>query len=113
MPSRRMKQLMALLATERTILQDGDLTKLDKITPQKDALTRDIAQLQLSAADAREMQAAAQRNADLLSAALAGVKEARARLTALEEVQSGLSIYDSQGGKQTVAQRQGQLERKA
>lgn len=113
MRNRQMKRLMSVLTAENSILRQGTLDALPNLTQQKELLMRDLEQLKVSREDLAELQTAARRNAQLLSAAMAGVKEARARLGELDAVQSGLSIYTALGDKQTVAKQSTGLERKA
>lgn len=113
MHNSHMKKVLALLDAENAIIRRGDLRSLDNIAEQKELLMRDLENLKVAQSDLVAVRDAATRNARLLAAALAGVKEARARLGALAEVREGLSIYDQKGGRQTVARQSNALERKA
>jgi hypothetical protein len=59
------------------------------------------------------IRAKANRNEALFVAAIRGVKVARARLTALAEVQNGLRVYSAEGQMKTVETADRGFERKA
>ena len=105
--------LMAVLEEERAAIRSGTLADLPALAARKTALAQDVAMLRLPADVARRIDRALRRNARLLIATCDGIKAAQSRLTALEEVRSGLSLYTAAGDRTTVARRTGTLERKA
>ena len=113
MRDRQMKKVMALLDAENAIIRRGDLASLPNIAEQKALLLGDIHQFRMSADELVTLKAAAERNARLLTAAMAGVKDAQKRLIALDEMRAGLSIYDAQGKRETVAGPRNAFEKKA
>ena len=108
-----MKKVLALLDNENAIIRRGDLQELPNLARQKALLMDDIATMRLSANELNDLQTAAMRNARMLSAAMAGVKDALERLAALDEMRAGLSVYNAEGGRETVSRGRNAMERKA
>ena len=112
MPSRTYSDALKLLREEREALRAGQLQTVAALAGQKEALVEDVAQMRLSVQDAQKLQKQAAGNAQLLDAALTGLREAQKRLAALRAVRGGLDIYTATGGRETVAKSGGTLEHK-
>ena len=108
-----LKDALALLEAENAILRTGAYDQLDGLTARKEKLIADLAGLRLSGTELRKLKIATDHNARLLKAAMKGLAEARARLTALESARKGFSTYDATGATAVVGQGPGTLERKA
>lgn len=75
------------------------LTQLDKTTPAEEVL--------------RPIRQKMDENLSLLAAAIKGVAAAGARLSALQNVKNGLSVYDNAGRLEHVRTHNSALEKKA
>ena len=105
--------LLTLLAEERAALRVGDLTVLPDLADRKSRLSQELAVTPPDRAAAARIAKALARNARLLAASRDGIRAAQARLAALKDVRSGLSLYTARGDRTTVAQRPDSLEHKA
>ncbi|SPH23454.1 hypothetical protein DEA8626_02517 [Defluviimonas aquaemixtae] len=104
-----------LLAEERLAVRLGDLGTLDALAARKaDILERLAAEASAAPhetlARVKELAAA---NQTLLSAALDGLRSARARLTAIRDASSRFDTYDRAGRAHSVSLAQGTVERRA
>ena len=105
--------LLTLLAEERTALRTGDLAGLPDLADRKSRLSQELATTPPDRAVMARIGKALAHNARLLAATRDGVRAAQARLLALKDVRSGLSLYTAQGSRTTVARRPDSLEHKA
>ena len=108
-----LKDVLALLEAENAILRTGAYDRLGDLTARKERIIADLGTLRLSGAELRRLAEASDRNARLLTAALNGLAEARARLTELAAAKNGFSTYDATGATAIVGAAPGALERKA
>ncbi|MBU0780666.1 hypothetical protein [Loktanella salsilacus] len=107
------EDLLDLLADERKLIRSGDLMDLSDLADRKAFLAQSVAAAIPPGPIATQLDQALQRNARLLLAVCGGIRSAQARLTALNEVRNGLSLYTAAGERQTVARRSDILEHKA
>ncbi|MGC1427180.1 MAG: hypothetical protein WA822_01215 [Albidovulum sp.] len=104
-----------LIHSERLAIRQGNLTELGALAARKAHLIGQIAPTGDRAMAARllVLKQRAEANQTLLSAAIDGVKAARARLSAIRGVAFRLDTYDSNGRAQSVAFEAGSVERRA
>ncbi|MBC7133492.1 MAG: flagellar protein FlgN [Roseovarius sp.] len=94
----------ALLERERDCLLAGDLGALAGLAAEKEALMARLGESGLpEAAAAAALREKAQRNQQLLDAALQGIRRVSARLGAYRQVRRSMETYDPQGRKETIA----------
>lgn len=101
---RLMASLEDLLDAERQILLAGELVAVGPLTRQKERLLDNPA---LAAADQptlERIRAKANRNGELLGAAIRGVQAAAARLDALRQAPRATDTYDRSGQRKTLGQ---------
>lgn len=108
----KFENALKLFEEERAALRTGAIEKISKIGAQRDAILADLEQMKLSRAQAETLKEKAGQNAKLLAAALAGIKDAQARLAALEEIRTGLNVYTATGDRATLARETGHLRHK-
>lgn len=104
--------VMSLLSAEQEALREGAFEKVAEIGQHKEAILSDLGQLKLTRDQAKQLQREADRTAKMLAAALSGVKDAQARLAALQDIKAGLSVYTAGGARETVAPSASGLEHK-
>lgn len=90
------KDLRDLLTRERFLLTAGQLQDALDLTAQKEALVRSLAASGPDRADVSDIQGMLRRNADLASAARAGLAQAIRRLSDLRDGGAG-TTYDDKG----------------
>jgi hypothetical protein len=95
-----MHPLDDLLDQTHGALLTGDLALLGRLAPEVQAQTDDPAAM--DAGTAQRLRCKAERNAQLLQAALRGLRSARARVQAIAAGAS-LITYDARGRKATLA----------
>lgn len=89
--------LLSLLDLERTALCGSDYSVLDDLADRKKQLIAAMAESEPHPKDVEKIRKKLSENQALLSAAIAGVKSARDRITELQKVRSGLGVYDQTG----------------
>lgn len=94
---------MKLFEEEQNALRLGAMEKVAAIGQRKEALLADLTDIKLSHEQAIRMREQAERSTKMLSAAIQGIKDAQNRLAALEKIRNGLSVYDANGERHTVA----------
>ncbi len=107
--------LDTLLRAEAQAIRQGDFGAFAALTERKSDLVGRLMGLpRRDAAPALgRLKARAEANQTLLSAALQGVKAARARVEAIRRVGTRLDTYDSAGRAQSVTFGGGAVERRA
>jgi hypothetical protein len=105
--------MIEVLDREGKALQMGDLAALSEIAEAKMALSLSLHQSRATKQELEILRAKASANANLLAAAIRGIKAARSRLDALAEVRGVLSVYGPAGKLERVPTRQSDVERKA
>jgi flagellar biosynthesis/type III secretory pathway chaperone len=95
-------ELERLLAEERAILLSGRLGEIMSVADRKTELLARLAASPANLSDWRRLQQTARRNQDLLDAAAAGLRDARARLIEVRQSSVTLSTYSSDGVRRTV-----------
>lgn len=114
MNARLVQDVLDHLTTERAAILRGDFPALDKLRIEKVPLFDRLAQTAgMAAFDLQQIGAGVSRNQRLLSAAMAGVRQASARLTAVTDARDSLRTYDQRGQARDVAQTRPAFERKA
>ena len=105
----------ALLDDERQALLTGDFDALQKILDQKEDLIKVLSTQHGSDFSGMQMLAPQiERNQELLSHALDGVRAVARRLAELRQVRESLDTYDATGRRKSVpAQSEHSLEKRA
>jgi flagellar biosynthesis/type III secretory pathway chaperone len=115
---KHLRRLVTLLEEERAALHDTDLARLDRLTPRKvQLLDRLAAENEAPASDdeARELrtvQSLARRNAGLIEAALAGLRDVQALLDRAREP-AAHATYGRDGTRQDMGAHAGRLDGRA
>ena len=107
------KSILRLLDREHEALRAGDLSVLSTISEEKAALEETLRRSRVEPEDLEILRAKAASNADMLAAAIRGVKAARERVAALSDVQNVLSVYGPKGDMQRVSTAKSGLQKKA
>jgi len=112
-----LRRLAALLEQERAALARGDLTRLEQLAARKEALLDrieggDLPETPVDRALAQQIQAGAQRNAQLFQAAIAGIRDARTLLARARETGRG-QTYGRNGTRARLDPPPGTLHRRA
>lgn len=105
--------LLKVLKAERVAIQSGKFELLLGLEEQKAAQLQILETMSPPLKELRMIRPKLIENQQLLSAAIAGVKAARDRIEALQNVRSGLSVYNESGTMATVPMRQTAIEKKA
>lgn len=114
MNARLLQDVLDHLTTERAAILRGDFPALDRLRVAKVPLFDRLAQSDgMGAFDLQQIGAGVARNQRLLSAAMDGVRQAGARLTAVTDARDTLRTYDRLGQTHDVAQSRPAFERKA
>jgi len=113
MASSAIQNLLAVLDREGAALRKGDLAALPELAEEKSKFSAALEKEPASKAQLEILRAKASANANLLAAAIRGIKSARARLEALSEVRGVLSVYGPTGQLDRVSTAQADIERKA
>jgi len=106
------RALLDLLDRERRMILDGDLNDLNRIAIEKERLSKGLSGL----SDPRimvDLRAASHRNAALLDAAAAGIRDAIARVREIRTQAGRLSTYTQAGQRQAHVTASSKLERRA
>jgi len=107
------EQLHRVLVREARAFTTGDYATLADIAKEKERLLADLQQTTPSQDSLRDLHQNMERNRRLAEAALKGVHSARTRISALLQVQSGLTTYDPDGTVATRDTGKTTVERKA
>ena len=115
---RHLRRLVTLLEEERAALHDTDLARLDGLTPRKMQLLDQIAADTVAPASAdeareiEEVQSLARRNAGLIEAALAGLRDVQALLDRARQP-AAHATYGRDGTRQDMGPTAGRLDGRA
>lgn len=104
--------VLSLLAEEQDALKKGEFDRLSQLASQKEACTSALSDMRLTQSQADKLRREADKTARLLAAAIAGMKDAQARLMALKDTRDGLSVYTAGGARENVATPSRDLEHK-
>ncbi|PRY77594.1 hypothetical protein CLV80_10577 [Yoonia maritima] len=107
------KRLIQTLKAEKSALREASFDVLGSLEKPKSELFKELAESAPDANELRAVQLAVTENQTLLSAAIAGIGAARARIEALQNVRSGLNVYDKSGAISKMANPQPEIEKKA
>ena len=107
------KDLLAVLKAERAAIQSGKFELLLGLEEQKSAQLQTLEKMSPPFDELRMIRPRLIENQQLLSAAISGIKAARDRIEALQNVRTGLNVYDKSGSMATVPMRQPAIEKKA
>lgn len=113
MPKSLHKRILKLLSDERHAIANGAYTELTALGETKVMLFNMLLAVDMDSEDMQSIRLDLDHNQSLLSSAIDGVAAARARLSALQDVRDGLSIYDESGQLSKVANVQSSMEKKA
>jgi len=91
----------------------GSFAALAEIGPQKERLFAQLKARKIGPERLGRISAQLSRNQSLLTAAMAGLQEAMARLAVLRRADDGFDTYDSQGQRAKVNTARPGFERKA
>ncbi|MCG3269118.1 flagellar protein FlgN [Yoonia sp. I 8.24] len=105
--------LFTTLEKERAALLSGKFHLLLALEETKSAQLQDLENRQPTTANLQAIRRGLSENQRLFAAAIAGIKSARNRIGALQNVRSGLHVYDESGAMATVAMHQPAIEKKA
>jgi flagellar biosynthesis/type III secretory pathway chaperone len=105
--------LHQVLDQERQALISADYDALATFVSQKEALLSQLEKTIPAKEELRPLRQKMDENLGLLAAAIKGVAAASARLSALQNVKSGLSVYDNAGRLEHVRTHNPALEKKA
>ncbi len=105
--------LSDLLDREREALLAGDLDGLARMADAKEALVARVAQLAEGPPGLERLRRIAERNGDLLSAAMQGIRAAMARLKQIADGPGPLVTYDGAGKRKTLDAAASQVTRRA
>lgn len=110
-----LKSLEELLDLERTALIEGDLDRLDHMSPEKEKLIGEINGLQATESDTLiRLQKKVERNQSLLNSAADGIRAVANRMSELNRVRREFSTYDAAGHRTGFAVRHpAKLEKRA
>jgi len=105
----KLRQLLTMMDSERSVLLHGPLDDLAQISAKRDQLLEALVQggpvseriLGGKLADIKEM---AKRNGALLKAAIEGMRDARQEIESIEENLNSMDTYAPDGAKMVVAQ---------
>ncbi|MFV2051305.1 hypothetical protein [Aliiroseovarius sp. YM-037] len=89
----------AVLEAEREAILAGRLEDVSRLVAQKERLLDSTNFAEIHPDDLKRLRAKAQRNEQLLSSAMAGLRRAMARIEELREGGTGLNTYTQSGGK--------------
>ena len=97
MTNKTANEILALLEQERLALRRGAFDPLESFELAKMDLFAHLQSTKVSGSHLTAIKNALAKNQVLLAAAIDGVKAARARLKALENVRENLAVYDNSG----------------
>ncbi len=105
----KLRQLLAAMDAERTVLLNGPLDDLTKISTKRDQLLESLVNggpvsQRILAVKMADIKAMAKRNGALLKAAMEGMKDARKEVENMEESLNKMDTYARDGAKMVVAQ---------
>ncbi|WP_394180941.1 flagellar protein FlgN [Yoonia maritima] len=107
------QKLLTTLNAEKAALCSGSFDALDELSHQKYQQFEAFSATQPTGPELQKIQRLLSENQTLISAAIAGVQAARARVDALQNVRSGLSVYDQSGALARVSICRPDVEKKA
>ncbi|MEO0916619.1 MAG: hypothetical protein AAFY31_06500 [Pseudomonadota bacterium] len=113
MPEEISDEILALLKDERAAIRRADFDELEKLTQTKEKLFVELQSEAPGEITLSRIKDLLNTNQALLSAAIKGVNDAKARLLEIAEVQKGLRFYDPTGQMAQVETRRSALEKKA
>lgn len=101
-----------LLEAERAALLAGDLARIERLGPARDALLRDLTTARCAPDTLARLRVSAERNRLLYEAAARGLRAVRERLRALQDGANGLRTYDARGLRSAASTRPATLARR-
>lgn len=91
------RELLKLLDIERASLVRADFLTINQISARKEELILGLEGAGITTAKLRSIRLALEQNQTLFTAAIAGISAATTRIKTLNDVRSGLRIYDQAG----------------
>ncbi|WP_342069169.1 hypothetical protein [Yoonia algicola] len=113
MPNTVITQLHQILDQERQALLSANFEALAAFVSRKEDLLAQLDQTTPAKQVLRPIRQKMDENLALLAAAIKGVAAAGARLSALQNVKNGMSIYDNAGRLEHVRTHNSAVEKKA
>ena len=113
MPNSELSQLYDVLAQEKAALITADFEPLAHLIARKETLLAELSVAPPTATSLQSVRDKMDENQALLAAAIKGVAAAGERLEALQDVQSGLRVYDPDGAVELTPSNGRTLEKKA
>lgn len=98
-----LEELHQLLAQENAAIMCGSYSTIDVCAERKKELFHRLHSKKIPQADLEKVSIAIFRNQALLAAAIQGIEAARKRIASLEEVRTGLKVYNQSGKIARVA----------
>ena len=116
--SARLTRINALLDEERNVMRRGNIQKLETMIAERERHVEDLRGTidpsdQQSVQRLKQIQEKAARNAELLNAALNGLRAGAARIAEIDEAREKLSTYSESGKVKDVASKPGRIEKRA
>lgn len=95
----RFERVLRLLDQERKVLLNGPLTELAALVEKREALVAELVaqERELPRAFLAAVKARAERNGQLILAAIAGVKSAEAQVARMDAARDSLRTYSAEG----------------
>ena len=107
------KDIALLLDAEKVALMTANYNALGPLQQRKTAALSLLARQSNSREVLEVIRAKIDENQALVTAAISGITAARKRLDALNDVQSGLTVYDQSGKMAVVSAKPAAFEKKA
>ncbi len=103
-PQALINALDAILDQERVALIKGELTSLEPLLKEKDALISRLNDLGAAEKDSMaSVQSKVVRNQALLSSAMEGIRAVAGRMAELRKVRKGLDVYNQSGARSSFS----------
>lgn len=110
-------RIESLLQVERHMIKDGNFGALASLAATKDGLMRELLEAPqvkpLSPEIFARVRAMAERNQQLIQAALKGIRAAQKRLDHIQRASKSLQSYDRLGRHKTIGASTSSIERRA
>ena len=103
-PQELIDALDAILDQERDALIKGELTKLEPLLEQKEALISQLNEIDgMEKESMSSVQTKVVRNQALLTSAMDGIRAVASRMSELRKVRKGLDVYTQSGAKSSFS----------
>ncbi len=113
MSDTKMDEIETLLDDERTALLSGDLMALGDIAARKESLAASLSHYSFDREALSALRRKAEKNADLIEAAMKGLRSVTRRIAEIRRANGPLTTYGQDGSQQTLGSGGGSFERRA